>query len=49
VKIGVNTDSLGELSLDAMLDVAAEPSLDADEVATGAWSRGAARRARAAA
>src|SRR4051794_24645609 len=38
VKIGLNTDSLGELSLDAMLDVAAELSLDAVEFPTGAWS-----------
>jgi sugar phosphate isomerase/epimerase len=38
VKIGLNTDSLGELSLDAMIDVAAELSLDAVEFPTGAWS-----------
>src|SRR3954449_603351 len=38
VKLGLNTDSLGELSLDAMLDVAAELSLDAVEFPTGAWS-----------
>jgi sugar phosphate isomerase/epimerase len=38
MKIGLNSDSLGELSLDAMLDVAAELSLDAVEFPTGAWS-----------
>src|SRR5262245_29964267 len=38
MRIGLNTDSLGALSLDAMLDVAAELSLDAVEFPTGAWS-----------
>jgi sugar phosphate isomerase/epimerase len=38
VKVGLNTDSLGELSLDAMLDVAAELALAAVEFPTGAWS-----------
>jgi sugar phosphate isomerase/epimerase len=38
MKIGLNTDSLGGLSLDAMLDVAAELELDAIEIPTGAWS-----------
>jgi sugar phosphate isomerase/epimerase len=38
MKIGLNTDSLGGLSLDALLDVAAELELDAIEIPTGAWS-----------
>jgi len=38
MKIGLNTDSLGTLSLDAMLDVAADLELDAVEFPTGAWS-----------
>jgi sugar phosphate isomerase/epimerase len=38
MKIGLNTDSLGTLELDAMLDVAAELALDAVEFPTGAWS-----------
>jgi sugar phosphate isomerase/epimerase len=38
VKIGLNTDSLSELSLDTMLDAAAELSLDAAEFPPGAWS-----------
>jgi sugar phosphate isomerase/epimerase len=38
MKIGLNTDSLGGLSLDAMLDVAAALELDAVEFPTGAWS-----------
>ena len=38
MKIGLNTDSLGGLALDAMLDVAAELGLDAVELPTGAWS-----------
>src|SRR4051812_23663969 len=38
MKIGLNTDSLGALGLDAMLDVAAGLDLDAVEFPTGAWS-----------
>jgi sugar phosphate isomerase/epimerase len=38
MQIGLNTDSLGGLSLDAMLDVAAGLELDAVEFPTGAWS-----------
>jgi sugar phosphate isomerase/epimerase len=38
MRIGLNTDSLGGLSLEAMLDVAAELSMDAVEFPTGAWS-----------
>jgi sugar phosphate isomerase/epimerase len=38
MKLGLNTDSLGGLTLDAMLDVAAELELDAVEFPTGAWS-----------
>jgi sugar phosphate isomerase/epimerase len=38
MKIGMNTDSLGGLSLDEMLDVAAGLGLDAVEFPTGAWS-----------
>ena len=38
MRIGLNTDSLGALSLDDMLDVAARLGLDAVEIPTGAWS-----------
>jgi sugar phosphate isomerase/epimerase len=38
MKIGMVTDSLGNLSLDAVLDAAAELKLDAVEFATGNWS-----------
>jgi sugar phosphate isomerase/epimerase len=38
VKIGMNTDSVGELSHDAALDLAAELGLECVELATGAWS-----------
>jgi sugar phosphate isomerase/epimerase len=38
MKIGLNTDSLGALSLDALLVVAASLELDAVEFPTGAWS-----------
>jgi sugar phosphate isomerase/epimerase len=38
MKLGLNTDSLGALSLDATLDVAAGLELDAVEFPTGAWS-----------
>jgi sugar phosphate isomerase/epimerase len=38
MKIGLNTDSLGDLDLAAVLDAAAELGLDAVEFATGNWS-----------
>jgi sugar phosphate isomerase/epimerase len=38
MKIGLNTDSVGQLTLDETLDLAAELSLDYVEFATGAWS-----------
>jgi sugar phosphate isomerase/epimerase len=38
MKLGLNADSLGALSLDALLDVAAGLELDAVELPTGAWS-----------
>lgn len=38
MKLGLNTDSLGALSLDELLDVAAGLALDAVELPTGAWS-----------
>jgi sugar phosphate isomerase/epimerase len=38
MKLGLNADSLGALSLDAMLDVAGGLGLDAIELPTGAWS-----------
>lgn len=38
MKIGLNTDSLGTLSIDAMLDLAAELGIETVEFPTGAWS-----------
>jgi sugar phosphate isomerase/epimerase len=38
MKIGMNTDSLGSLSFEAVLDAAAELGLDCVEFATGNWS-----------
>jgi sugar phosphate isomerase/epimerase len=38
MKIGLNTDSLGALPLDDMLDVAAELAIESVEFPTGAWS-----------
>jgi sugar phosphate isomerase/epimerase len=38
MKLGLNTDSLGTLSLSALLDLAAGLELDAVELPTGAWS-----------
>jgi sugar phosphate isomerase/epimerase len=38
MKLGLNTDSLGALSLSALLDLAAGLELDAVELPTGAWS-----------
>ncbi|MEU9288656.1 sugar phosphate isomerase/epimerase [Streptomyces sp. NPDC048275] len=38
MKIGLNTDSVGQLTLDETLDLAAELGLDYVEFATGAWS-----------
>ncbi|MET9684138.1 sugar phosphate isomerase/epimerase family protein [Streptomyces coeruleorubidus] len=38
MKIGLNTDSAGQLTLDETLDLAAELGLDYVEFATGAWS-----------
>lgn len=38
MKIGMNTDSLGTLSFEAVLDAAAELGLDCVEFATGNWS-----------
>ncbi|MFJ9565134.1 sugar phosphate isomerase/epimerase family protein [Streptomyces fuscichromogenes] len=38
MKIGLNTDSVGQLTLDETLDLAAELGLDHVEFATGAWS-----------
>ncbi|MDO0909438.1 sugar phosphate isomerase/epimerase [Streptomyces sp. DT2A-34] len=38
MKIGLNTDSVGHLTLDETLDLAAELGLDHVEFATGAWS-----------
>lgn len=38
MRIGINTDSLGDRSLDEVLAVAAELGLDCVELATGAWS-----------
>lgn len=38
MKIGLNTDGVGHLSLQQTLDFAAELGLDAVEFATGAWS-----------
>ncbi len=38
MRIGLNADSLGGLSLDGMLDVAGELGIDCVELPTGAWS-----------
>jgi sugar phosphate isomerase/epimerase len=38
MKIGLNTDSLGALSIDEMLDLAAELGIETVEFPTGAWS-----------
>jgi sugar phosphate isomerase/epimerase len=38
MKIGLNTDSLGGLSIDHMLDFAAELGIESVEFPTGAWS-----------
>jgi sugar phosphate isomerase/epimerase len=38
VKIGFHSDSLGSLTLDEALDLAAELGMDCVELATGAWS-----------
>jgi sugar phosphate isomerase/epimerase len=38
MRIGLNTDSLGALGLDEVLEVAASLELDAVELPTGAWS-----------
>ena len=38
MKIGLNTDSVGPLSIDEMLDLAAELGIDTVEFPTGAWS-----------
>jgi sugar phosphate isomerase/epimerase len=38
MRIGLNSDSLGGLSLDQALDVAAELGIDCVELPTGAWS-----------
>jgi len=38
MKIGLNTDSLGTLSIDQALDAAAELGMDCVEFPTGAWS-----------
>jgi sugar phosphate isomerase/epimerase len=38
MKIGLNTDSLGALSIDEMLDLAAQLGIETVEFPTGAWS-----------